>query len=128
MDIASLLVGWVLGFIIFFIIVFFALYIYMALALMAIAKRTKTKEPWFAWIPILNILLMLRIAKMHWAFIFVFLFSFIPIIGWIAGIVLTVIVWGKVSEARKRPFWWGFLTLIPIVNLVIIGILAWSKK
>ena len=100
----------------------------MALALMAIAKRTKTKEPWFAWIPILNILLMLRIAKMHWAFIFVFLFSFIPIIGWIAGIVLTVIVWGKVSEARKRPFWWGFLTLIPIVNLVIIGILAWSKK
>jgi len=38
-------------------------YIYMAYTLMKIAQKTNTENAWFAWIPILNIILMLQIAK-----------------------------------------------------------------
>ena len=31
-------------------------------------------------------------------------------------------------QACNRPGWWVILILIPIVNLIIFGILAFSKK
>ena len=48
-----------------FLIIFLAVYIYGALALMAIAKKTKTPNGWLAWIPIANVFLIIQIAKQH---------------------------------------------------------------
>jgi len=123
-------------------------YIYSALTLSAVARRTKTKEDWFAWIPFANIVLMTRIAKMHWwpilllagGFVF-YILGLIPYIGvlfailyylcLLAYMVFTIIWTWKICEARNRPGWWAVIVLVPVVgwiwNLVMWGILAWAK-
>lgn len=103
------------------IIVVFALaaYVYVSLALQTIATKTSTPNGWLAWIPIANIFLMLSVAKkpMWW-----FLLFLIPLVN----IVIAIIVWMAVAEARHKPNWWGILTIVPGVNLVVPGYLAWS--
>jgi hypothetical protein len=108
-------------------LVFLAFYIYGALALMYIAKRTDTANAWLAWIPIANLYLMLKIGKLHWAWIFVIFLPIIPLLGSLLMAVAMVYIWWKIAEARNKPGWWGILMLIPIVNLILMGILAWGE-
>ncbi len=113
---------------VFFLLLFVAVYVYMALALMTIAKRTKTENAWLAWIPIANFYLMTQIAGVSGLVTLVLLAGIIPFIGplVIAGVVAWL--WWKIAEERRRPGYWGILMLIPIVNFVLVGILAWGKK
>ena len=93
-------------------------YIYVSLALQTIATKTSTQNGWLAWIPVINIFLMLDIAKkpLWWFILFL-----IPVVN----IVMAVIVWMGIAEARQKPNWWGILTIVPIANLVVPGYLAW---
>lgn len=103
----------------FFMLFALACYVYVALALQTIAQKTNTENPWFAWVPILNIILMLNVAKKPIWWIILFL---IPIVN----IVIAVMVWMAVAEARNKPSWWGVLMLVPVVSLIVPGYLAWS--
>src|SRR5271169_2346815 len=51
------------GFFTIFLIMMLAMYVYMALAIQTIATKTNTENPWLAWIPIINLVLLLNIAK-----------------------------------------------------------------
>ena len=44
------------------------------------------------------------------------------------AISISIWWWIKIAEARGRPGWWGVLIVIPLVNFVIIGILAWGSS
>jgi len=103
----------------FFFVFALAIYVYMALALQTIAKKTNTENPWLAWIPIVNIVLMLNIAKKPLWWIILCL---IPLVN----IVILIIVWMAIAEARNKPNWWGILMIVPVVNLIVPGYLAWS--
>lgn len=110
-----------LGFFFFFwTFIWLALYIYSALVLMLIAKKTSTSGAWMAWVPILNIFLMCKVAGKSLVWFILFLIPFVNIIA-------VVLVWAAIAERLKRPSWWGILMLIPIANLIIPGILAFSK-
>jgi Family of unknown function (DUF5684) len=102
-------------------IVVFALgaYIYMALALQTIANKTGTINAWLAWIPIANLILMLNVAKKPMWWIILLL---IPVVGLVVG----VIVWMAIAEARHKPSWWGIMLIVPLVNFVVPGYLAWA--
>ena len=102
-----------------FLIIVVAVYAFAAYCLQLIAQKTNTENGWFAWIPILNTVLMLNIAKkpVWWIILF-----FVPFVN----IVILVIVMMAVAEARGKPGWWGILFLIPVVNLVILAMLAFS--
>lgn len=102
------------------LLVFAAGYVYVALALQKIAQRTNVENGWWAWIPILQIILMLNIAKKPAWWIILF---FIPLVGIIFGII----TWMGIAEAVKKPNWWGILVIVPGVNLVVPGYLAWSE-
>ena len=104
-----------------------AVYIYMALALMTIAKKTDTPNAWLAWIPLANVYLMVQISKTPWWTIFGLLLPAIPILGSLALAALMVYWWWKIAEVRNRPGWFGILMIVPIANLIIPGILAWRK-
>ena len=106
---------------------FLILYVYAALALMYIGKRTNTENAWLAWIPIANIYLMTKIGKIHPAWTLVILLSFIPMVGSLLLMIAMVYFWWKIAEARSKPGWWGILMIIPLVNLVMMGILAWGE-
>jgi hypothetical protein len=99
--------------------VFAAFYIYAALTLQAIAKRTNTENGWLAWIPIANVILMLNIAKRP---IWWIILCFVPLVN----LAILIIVWMDIAVACKKPNWWGVLTIVPVANLVIMGLLAWG--
>lgn len=102
-----------------FLVIGLAFYVYMSLALQTIAKKTNTENAWLAWIPIVNIVLMLNIAKkpIWWIILF-----FVPLLN----IVIAILVWMGIAEARNKPNWWGILMIVPFVNLIVPGYLAWA--
>ncbi len=109
------------------LIVTLVMYIYFAVALMTIAKRTNTLRGWLAFIPIANVYLMTQIAGLPAWYTLAVLLPIIPLLGGLAALVAMVYFWWKIAEAINKPGWWGVLIIVPIVNLVIVGIMAWSK-
>jgi membrane-associated HD superfamily phosphohydrolase len=94
-------------------------YIYFAMAVQSIAKKTNTENAWWAWVPVLQIVLTIFIAKkpVWWIAL-----CFIPLVN----IVIMIIIWMAIAEARNKPSWWGILLIVPVVNLIVPGYLAWS--
>lgn len=107
------------AFLMFVLCIVLAVYVYMALVLQTIAHKTNTQNAWLAWIPIANIVLMLNIAKKPVWWILLFL---IPLVN----IIIAIMVWMGIAEARGKPSWLGILTIVPIANLILPGYLAWS--
>jgi len=107
------------GMMAFWIIFGIACYIYLAVCLQTIARKTNTPNGWLAWIPIANIYLMCVIAGKAWWWLLLCLIPYV-------NIIFIVILWWKIAEARGKPGWWGLLFLVPVVNLVIIGVIAFS--
>jgi hypothetical protein len=101
------------------LVIFGVFYVYLALALQTIANKTKTENAWLAWVPIANLVLMLNIAKKPVWWIILFL---IPLVN----IVMGIIVWMAIAEARGKPSWWGILLIVPVVGIIVPGYLAWS--
>jgi len=95
-------------------------YIYSAYSLQVIAKKTNTENAWFAWIPILNFYLMLKIAGQPGWWLLLFL---IPLVN----VIIAIVIWIKIAEAVNKPSWWGILMLVPIVNLIVPGYLAFAE-
>ncbi|MEA1925666.1 MAG: DUF5684 domain-containing protein [Patescibacteria group bacterium] len=107
------------GVFLFMLIVSLVFYIYLAISLMKIAKKSNTPNAWLAWIPILNVILMLQIAKKPLWWILLFL---IPIVN----IIFSVLVWIEIAKAVGKPEWWGILIIIPFVGIIVPGYLAFS--
>jgi len=124
----SVLGPMIAAFFVVFIVLMLGIYVYTSLALMAIAKKTKTKYAWLAWIPVANIYLMTQIADVPWWTMLFLIFAMIPMFGPVLVIGLTIYWWWNIAEKRKMPGWLGILMAVPVVNLVVIGIIAWSKK
>ncbi|HNV97523.1 MAG TPA: DUF5684 domain-containing protein [bacterium] len=104
-----------------YLILALVFYIYLAICLQALAKKTNIPNGWLAWIPVANIFLLLQIAqKPLWWFILLL----IPIVNIIIGIIL----WMKIAERVNKPNWLGILIIVPVVGIVIPGYLAFSVK
>lgn len=98
-----------------------AVYVYYAFSLMTIAHKTDTGSAWMAWVPILNVYLMCKVAdKPGW---WLLVIMFVPFVN----IVLTVILWMRIAEVRGFPGWWGILMLVPVVNFIVPGYLAFAE-
>lgn len=109
-------------------------YVYSSLTLMLTANKLKMEKSWLAWIPIANLFLMAKMAKMHWGPILLLIVAVIPFIGSLAAIAFAVFVyvwWWKICEVRKMPGWYVLPTLIPVLGgiwaLILWGMLAWRK-
>jgi hypothetical protein len=102
------------------LIIWLAVYAWFALCLHIIASKTSTPNPWLAWIPIASFYLMCKVADKPgwWTILF-----FIPLVN----IVIFIIVWMGIAEAREKPSWLGILMIIPVLDLIIPGILAFAS-
>lgn len=111
--------AWVLALPFLMFLFFIAIYVYVAFCLMKIAQKTNTENAWWAWIPILNALLALNIArKPLWWIILLF----IPLVQIVIGIVVLV----GICEARGKSPLLVIGMLIPLVNFVVLGYLTFS--
>ena len=115
--------------ILFFILII--LYIYSAICLQTIAKKTDTQNGWLAWIPIANLFLMCNIGKVKYIWLLFLLAGFVPLIGTLVGpicdLFLFGFIWYKIALARGKEGWVGAITVIPVVGLFTMGYLAFSK-
>ena len=101
------------------------MYIYMALTLMKTAQKLKAEDAWYAWIPILNVVLLFKLGEQNpW----LILLSLIPGIGTLVVAILSIIATMKVCEKRGYDKFFGLLMLVPVGNLILWGMLAWGKK
>jgi len=118
------------GIFLFVIILSFIFYVYSAICLYFIAKKTNTEPAWLAWIPIGNLFLMCNVAKINYLWLLGILGLFIPFVNILANIYLIglfVYMWYKIAIARNKPGWIGILTIIPVVNLAVMGYLAFAE-
>jgi magnesium-transporting ATPase (P-type) len=111
---------------------FIGMYIFMAFAFKAMAKKANLKNPNLAWIPFVGpLILAFQASKMHWWPWLLLIGTVIPFLNFITGIVFMVfaIIWHwKLFEAIKKPGWWAILMLVPIANIIVIALGAWGKK
>lgn len=108
------------------LILLIPVYVYSSICLQFIAKKTNQSPLWLAWIPVANLFLMCKIAKISYWWLLLILGAFIPYLGIICGMFFTGFVWYKIALARNKAGWTGALAIIPLVNLFIMGYLAFS--
>jgi hypothetical protein len=96
-------------------------YAYVAVCLQLIARKSRTKHAWFAWVPVLNLFLMCMIARKSFWFVLLLCIPFINIIA-------ILLLWMGIAQARNKPAWLGILMLVPFVNVIVLGYLAFSKE
>lgn len=93
-------------------------YVVVAASLMVIAQKTgHAGDAWWAWIPILNMILALRIAERPLWWILLLL---IPCVD----LIFIAIVLMDISVKRRKPSFLGILGIIPCVNLIVFPYLA----
>jgi Family of unknown function (DUF5684) len=107
------------GSLLFLLFLALAGYVYFAIVISTIAAKTNHDNRWMAWVPILNVILLLNIASRPLWWFLLFLIPFV-------NIVIMVIVWMGVAKARNKPDWWGVLMIVPIANLIVPGVLAFA--
>lgn len=97
------------------------LYLVSAFAMLKIANKTGTPNGWFAFIPILNVVLALQIAaKPTWWL----LLMFIPVANAIVGILIMM----SIAARCGRPEWWGVVIgLVPFVNIILLLAMAYGQ-
>ncbi len=97
------------------------LYFYLSLCLYLIARKLELQTAWTAWVPIIQVIAFLESAgKPLWWF----LLFFIPFVNGIVAVYL----WMCIAENLGKNKFLGLLTLIPLVNFLVMGVLAFSKK
>lgn len=129
-------------------------YIYYALCLQLIAKKTDTSNGWMAWVPVLNLFLTLNVSRIKYRvviipfvifFILIAAFSFAAaggplvslafavaiLLNSIYFVFLTAYIWYRVAVARKKSKGLAIaltiLMFISPLNLIAMGYLAFSK-
>lgn len=131
----GLLTGAVLGTILLIAFVVFAVFwVYTSLAWIEIGRKLRYRKTWLAWIPFARSAMIFEMGGFNWQWAFLWL---IPVLGWIAIFVLSIISSWKIFEKRNYPGWFALAavfsfaggqigSLFSIANLVILGFVAWK--
>jgi hypothetical protein len=99
--------------------VFLLLYVFFSYCNMLICKKAGTEPGVLVWVPVWQLIPMLRAARMSgwW-----FLGYFVPVLN----LILPVVWCFKIAVARGKSAWVGFLLLLPGLGLLAFLYLAFS--
>ncbi|MDA3820963.1 MAG: DUF5684 domain-containing protein [Candidatus Delongbacteria bacterium] len=88
----------------------------------------KAKQPgWAAIIPIYNLIILLRTASLHWAWVFLIFAGIIPIVGFLAVWVFFGII-VSIRVAKNFGQTGGFAVGLILLPFIFYPILAFNKK
>lgn len=100
------------------ILISLASYIFLSLALVKIGKDLGYKESWFAWLPILQMVMIMQLGeKSPW-------WLFVPFVGQI----MTMIAIMRITEKRGYDQLLGLIVLTGIGSYILFYLLAWKPK
>jgi len=98
-----------------------ASYAFVAFCLQKMAHKVGiTENSWWAWVPLLNALLMIQISGKEWWWI---VLAFIPFVN----IIVIVMIWMGICENMDKSPWLGLLVLVPAANIFLMAYLAFSS-
>jgi len=97
-----------------------ALYLFMCYCCKRICEKCGKDPGILIWIPIAQLVPMLQLAGMA---IWMIVLFFIPIVNLVVGIMM----WAKICQARGKSPWLVIMMFIPIVNIFFIPYLAFSE-
>ena len=98
-----------------------AIYVYLSYTLFVCAKKCGNESnAYLAFIPIVNIVLLCQMARkpLWWCVLL-----FVPLVN----IVIYTMMWIEVAKKCGHASIWGFLAIIPFINFIAFGVLAWGK-
>jgi len=103
-----------------FWLIFIAAYLYFAYMQYKIAIKCGYKESaWWSFIPIMNTILLIKMAgKPIWWFFLLL----VPLVN----VILFFVLWIAVAKNIGQPAVWGFCVGLPLINFIAIAILAYS--
>lgn len=101
------------------LVVALAMYVLTAYPLYVIGKKTGESNPWFAFVPLLNLVLMVQIAGKDWWWL---LLCFVPCVN----VIVYALIWMDIADAMDKPSWWGLGMLVPGINVIVPWILAFA--
>jgi hypothetical protein len=96
-------------------------YLYFGFVTMTLASRMGVARPWFAWIPLLNLYLMTKMAGLEWWWMLGF---FVPL----ANFFVAAYIWSEICKKFNKPWWLGALVIVPIIGWLIPGYLVISSN
>jgi len=123
-------------------------YLFPAIMLFLIARKTNTSLPWLAFIPIAQVILALNIARkpIWWILLFLLPVLILPaslleaamptggmlplavlLLTMIVAIVVTLLVCLGIARERGKSGIWGVLLFIPCTSPIALGYLGLSK-
>ena len=96
------------------------IYVFVCYCAKLICEKAGHQPGVLIWIPIANLIPLLTVAKLPIWFIILLL---IPLVNIVVGIVM----WVKICQARGKPGWLVIMLLVPLVNLAFLPYLAFSE-
>ena len=107
------------GFLTVFLFIAIGAYVFFSLCLYLIAKKLNVAEAWAAWIPIIQIWPLLTSAGKPCWWVLLLCIPFV-------NAIVSVYLWMCIAENLGRNKWLGLLMLLPIINFVFMGVLAFA--
>ncbi len=95
-----------------------ALYIFMALAVVKIGKELEYKNSWFAWVPILQSIMLFQLGNVS---------PWLLLIPFVNGIFMIVAIM-NLTEKRGYDKVLGLIVLTGIGTYILLYLLAWKPK
>ncbi len=92
----------------------------MAVALWKMAERVKEEPTWYALVPVLNAVLLLKLARkpMWWVILL-----FLPVVNLVALVVATM----SICERFGLNKWWGLAAIVSPANVILYLYIAFSE-
>lgn len=104
----------------FVLVIAVALYVFYCYCLKRICEKAGRDPGFLIWIPFIQMIPLLEVAQLPVWFIILFL---IPLLN----LVISIVMWAKVCQARGKSGWLVLMMFIPVLNLVFLPYLAFSE-
>lgn len=101
------------------ILLWLVLYLYFAFTQFKIAQKVNHNAPWWAFIPIVNLFQQIQMAGKEWYWFILYL---VPVVN----IFAIAIIWMNIAQRCQKSSTWGILAILPILNFIAWGYLAFS--
>lgn len=127
--------------------VFLVIYLYGSYCFVRIGRKLNVDKAWMAWVPIAQIFYMVKCAGRSYGWVFLafasmiitpmaFVASFslgymvaavLSFIAMVATVAFYVLIWVDILSRLNISKWLLILLLLPVVNLFVLGYIAFSK-
>jgi hypothetical protein len=112
--------GMAVGMALFLTVICLALYVFFCFCCKRICEKCGVTPGVLIWIPIAQLVPLLQVAQMP---VWMIILFFIPIVN----LVIAIMMWAKICQARGKSPWLVILMFIPIANIFFIPYLAFSE-